>query len=71
MKLILIMYFSQRATVSLVNDHIGDALVLNSSAAAAFGITIESDDNHQILVRLSCVGARKLCNFFAETVWKR
>ena len=42
-----------------MNGHTGDALVLNSSAAAAFGIAIESDSNHQILVRLSCIGAKK------------
>ena len=38
-----------------MNGHDGDALVLNSSVATAFGINIESDSENQFVVQLKRV----------------
>ena len=47
-----------------MDGHDGDALVLNSSFAAAFGITVESD--HQILVRPKCASTGTFFNVFLQ-----
>ena len=51
-----------------MNGHDGDALVLNSSVAAAFGINIESDSENQFVVQLKRVRREtfSLCFCFSQ-----